>query len=261
MFDFHIHSRVSFDSKEDPIQIALTAKEKGLREICFTDHYDHNSEKNFLHRLFTKDVYDKEYAALSVPGITLRRGVEFSLTDWNVPELRALSMEFDFDFVIGSVHFVNGYDPYGQDYWVGETQHTGFVRYLDRVLECVKIHSEFDVLGHLNYVCKSAHNPLHTPLYYKDYREVSDAIMAELAKKGRGMEINTSGIDRVGFPLPNAEFLKRFRELGGEIITVGSDAHDHTRVGQYVPEMLEIIKDIFGYVCTFEKRVPIFHKL
>ena len=85
--------------------------------------------------------------------------------------------------------------------------------------------------------------------------------MKVLVQKGKGMEINTSGVDRAGVYLPNAEFLKRFKELGGEIVTVGSDAHDASRVGQYVPEALEILKDIFGYVCTFEARKPIFHKL
>ena len=66
---------------------------------------------------------------------------------------------------------------------------------------------------------------------------------------------------RSGVFLPEATFLRRFRELGGEIVTVGSDAHDKVRIGQYVPEALDFIKDIFGYVCTFENRKPIFHKL
>jgi histidinol-phosphatase (PHP family) len=85
--------------------------------------------------------------------------------------------------------------------------------------------------------------------------------MKTLAQNGKGMEINTSGVDRVGDFLPSIDFIKRFRELGGEIITVGSDAHDTSRVGQHISEALEIAKDVFGYVCTFEKRKTIFHKL
>ena len=61
--------------------------------------------------------------------------------------------------------------------------------------------------------------------------------------------------------LPSVDFIKRFRELGGEIVTVGSDAHDASRVGQHIVGALEIAKDVFGYVCTFEKRKAIFHKL
>ena len=75
------------------------------------------------------------------------------------------------------------------------------------------------------------------------------------------MEINSSGVDRVGEFLPSADFLRRFHELGGEIVTIGSDAHAADRVGQYHKEALEIEKDIFGHVCTFENRTPIFHKL
>ena len=85
--------------------------------------------------------------------------------------------------------------------------------------------------------------------------------MKILVKKGMGMEINTSGVDKTGDFLPPATFLRRFKELGGEIVTIGSDAHTPDRVGQYSKEGLEILKDIFGYVCTFNERTPTFHKL
>ena len=136
-----------------------------------------------------------------------------------------------------------------------------FEDYLVQSLECVKIHDRFDVLGHLNYVCKSSHNPTHAPLRYEDFSDICDEIMKTVIAKGKGMEINTSGVDRVGDFLPSAPFLKRYKELGGEIVTVGSDAHDPSRVGQYAKEALDILKDVFGYVCTFENRKPIFHKL
>lgn len=262
MFDYHIHSRVSFDSKEEAINIIEAARAKGLSEICFTDHYDFRYEKDQKHDLFTKEAYDLEYGNLSsAVGLTLKRGVEFGLTLWNAPELRALTREYDFDFVLGSVHYVDGYDPYVNEYWYGKTWEHAYLRYLEHTLECVQNHTDFDVLGHINYVCKSPNNPTRSPLFYKDYSEICDEIMRELVKRGKGMEINTSGVDRVGEFLPNAEFLKRFRELGGEIVTVGSDAHTKERVGQYTDEALAILRDIFGYVCTFDKRTPIFHKL
>jgi histidinol-phosphatase (PHP family) len=73
--------------------------------------------------------------------------------------------------------------------------------------------------------------------------------------------MNSSGVDRTGGFLPTADVVRRFRELGGEIVTIGSDAHKSDRVGQYSKEACDILKDIFGYVCTFEDRKPIFHKL
>jgi histidinol-phosphatase (PHP family) len=79
--------------------------------------------------------------------------------------------------------------------------------------------------------------------------------------KGKGMEVNTSGVDRAGVFLPSAEYLCRFKELGGEIVTVGSDAHDPSRVGQYAPQAVQMVKEVFGYVCTYQKRRPVFHPL
>ena len=261
MFDYHIHTSVSFDSKESAENALAAARAKGLREVCFTDHYDFRFEPNEPHDLFTKESYDRAYGKLTLPGISVKRGVEFGLTSWNAPELGRLCREYDFDFVLGSVHYADGYDPYMKEYWEGKTVVQAFRGYLERVLECVRAHTDFDVLGHLNYVCKSPNNPTRSPLFYKDYSDICDEIMRELAKRGKGLEINTSGVGKVGDFLPNADFLRRFRELGGEIVTVGSDAHTSDRVGEYSTEALEILKDIFGYVCTFDKRKPVFHKL
>ena len=88
-----------------------------------------------------------------------------------------------------------------------------------------------------------------------------EEILRTLVRKGKGMEINTSGLDRIGDFFPGAEYLRRFRELGGEIVTAGSDAHTPDRVGRQIPEALSLLKDIFGYVCTFAGRKPVFHKL
>jgi histidinol-phosphatase (PHP family) len=96
---------------------------------------------------------------------------------------------------------------------------------------------------------------------YEKHREITDAILQELVKRGKGMEVNTSGVDRAGDFLPGEAFLRRFKELGGQIVTVGSDSHDPTRVGQYIPKALEMLKAIFGHVCTFQNRQPVFHKL
>lgn len=261
MFDFHMHSRVSFDSNGDPMQMAQAALSHGLREICFTDHYDYHDIRSETPDLFTAEAYAEAYGGLEAEGLCIRRGVEYGLTTWNAPELRALLAERHFDFVIGSVHYVDGFDPYYPNFWQGKTVEQAFTRYLEHTLDCVRIHSDYDVLGHLNYVCKSEHNPSHAPLRYEDYREICDEILRELVRRGKGMEINTSGVDRAGAFLPDAAFLRRFRELGGEIVTVGSDAHDPARVGQYVPEALAILREIFGYVCTFADRRPIFHRL
>ncbi len=261
MFDFHLHSCLSFDSESKPADIVSAAEKSGLREICFTDHFDHNSDKNKAHNIFTTEAYENTFKGLVSSKIKVRHGVEFGLTSWNRNELLRLNSSLPLDFVIGSVHFVGGYDPYEKEYWSGRDTKEGFEVYLRGVLECVKLHDAFDVLGHINYACKSPNIPTKMQLLYKDFSDIVDEIMKILIENGKGIEVNTSGYDRVGEFLPSAEYLRRFRELGGEIVTVGSDAHTIERVGQYTHEAAKLVSDIFGYVCTFENRKPIFHKI
>lgn len=261
MFDFHAHSGLSFDTDSDPKEMLAAAEAAGLKELCFTDHYDYSTDPEGHHDLFSLADYVAAYGDLTSSKVTVRRGVEFGLTDWNRAELSKLTAAYPFDFVIGSVHSVDGSDPYFADYWVGLAEREAFEKYLLQVLTCVRAHDGYDVLGHINYVCKSAYNPTGAPLRYADYADLSDEIMRVLVEKGKGMEINTSGVDRVGAFLPDRDFLVRFKELGGEVVTVGSDAHDPARVGQYAHEAVRLAAEIFGYVCTFADRKPVFHKL
>ena len=261
MFDFHMHSCLSFDSEASPEAMAKAAIQNGLREICFTDHYDHNSNPNLPAKIFMVEQYRQLYDGFYVPGIAVRKGVEFGLTRWNAPHLKALAALYPFDFVLGSVHFVDGVDPYEPRYWKNRTVHEAFHAYLEEVYQCVLLHDGFDVLGHLTYVCKSVYNPSRGPVPMEDHRELVDEILKLLADKGKGMEVNTSGMDRAGTFLPGAEYLRRFKELGGNIVTIGSDAHDPIRVGQYAPQVVQMLKEIFGHVCTFQNRQPIFYKL
>ena len=261
MFDYHMHSRVSFDGKSDALDMALVAKERGLKEICFTDHIDReiNVEKEIM--VFDQQVYKDTYEHLEVPGLKIRKGVEYGLKVGCAGQMRQDLKRYDFDFVLGSVHFVNEVDVYLEPYWAGKNLQEAYREFMEETLRCVQEHENFDVLGHLTFICKGRGNPTKELLYYKDHREILDEILRELARKGKGMEINTSGVDRCGGFLPTADFFRRFKELGGEIVTIGSDSHNAERVGQYSKEACEIMKDIFGYVCTFEKRQPIFHKL
>ena len=261
MFDYHLHTKLSFDSTCDPRKIVATAERQGLKEICFTDHYDFNDVFVDKRDIFTLQEYRDTYDLLESDKVKIRRGVEFGLTQWNQNELDDLLASYDFDFVLGSVHYAGGYDPYFEEFWTHNGMYAAFEKYLLQTLECVKTHNNFDVLGHLNYVCKSMHSPTRKPLHYQDYADICDEIMKTIVQKGIGMEINTSGVDRVGDFLPSIEYIKRFKALGGEIITVGSDAHDDTRVGQYMSQAIEIAKEVFGYVCTFENRKVIYHKL
>jgi len=261
MYDFHLHSKISFDSECEPKDIVSAAEKSGLKEICFTDHYDFNDIFMDKHNLFDIDSYRKAYDDLSSENVKLLRGVEFGLTSWNQKELDKLLDLYNFDFVIGSVHCVGGYDPYNKEFWTYHEKGTGIEKFLLQTLDCVKLHKNFDVLGHLNYVCKYIHDPDCKPEHFYYYTDICDEIMKVLVQNGKGMEINTSGVDKSGDFLPPVKYIKRFHSLGGEIVTVGSDSHTADRVGQHIPDALELIKEIFGYVCTFENRKAHFHKL
>ena len=261
MFDYHMHSRVSYDSEVDPAQMAMAAREAGMQEICFTDHLDYELKKPREVLAFDVEDYNAAYNDLHIPGITIRNGVEIGMTPWNVDIVqRDLSMRH-YDFVIGSVHHVDDLDPYFPEYWEGKTVAQGELAILEETLKCVKLHDNYDVLGHLTYISKTRCNPAPRIIPLSDYRDLVTEIMKALIAKGKGMEINTSGVDRIGDFLPGREYLQLFKDLGGQIVTTGSDAHTLDRPGQHIAAATELLKDIFGYVCTFQDRKPVFHKL
>ena len=261
MFDFHMHSRVSFDGHDTGLAMALAAKEQGLKEICFTDHLDYDPLGKMGKLDFDTDAYNAEYDHLEVPGLTIRRGMEFGMDRKNVAQFKKDLQRRPFDFVLGSIHFVDDLDVYFEDFWRNKTIFQAERRCLEETLVCVELHNDFDVLAHLTYISKTRCHPAPRPVRYEDHREVIDEILKVLVRKGKGLEINTSGVDRCGDYLPPMEMVRRFRELGGEIVTIGSDAHRTNRVGQYSFAVCEQLKDIFGHVCTFENRQPVFHKL
>lgn len=260
MYDFHIHSRVSFDGHDTGEALARAALDAGLEEICFTDHIDYDPRGTMGDMAFDTAAYNAEYDALGISGLKIRRGMEFGMTRDNVSQFRKDLKRREFDFVLGSIHFVDELDVYFEPFWEGKTIWQAEHRCLEETLACVQLHSDFDVLAHLTYIGKTMAHPSPRPVPYEAHRELIDEILRVLAAKGKGLELNTSGLDRCGGFLPTADYFRRFRELGGEIVTVGSDAHRTDRVGQYSQEACELLKSIFGYVCTFEGRTPIFHR-
>lgn len=261
MYDFHLHSRVSFDGRDTGLNMAMAAKAAGLKEICFTDHRDYDPLDPDHKLQYNITQYNNEYQKLEVSGLTIRHGFEFGMLPDNREQFRQDVSLRNWDFVIGSVHFVDGLDVYFDTYWENKTPYQAILRAMEDTLLCVKQHDDYDVLGHLTYLAKTFGNPRKQPILIADYQETVDEILKVLVYKGKGLEVNTSGIDACGAFLPDREYLRRFKELGGQIVTVGSDAHHANRVGQYCAEAAQMVCDIFGYVCTFAGRKPRFHRL
>ena len=260
MFDYHMHTTVSYDGHGLPQEMADAAVAAGLKEICFTDHLDYMIRNPRAETSFRVEDYSRAYDGLTAPGLLIRRGVEVGLTPWNAEDLTADLSKRNYDFVLGSLHFIDDEDPYFPYFWENKTVEQAERMYFEEMYRCLQIHDDFDVLGHLTYISKVRAHPAPRLLPLQDYREIVAEIMKVLIRKGKGMEVNTSGMDRCGDYLPGAEYLRLFKDLGGRIVTVGSDAHAADRVGQYTMDACRMVSEIFGYVCTFENREPIFHK-
>ncbi len=260
MFDFHMHSRVSFDSKADPLDMLAAAERAGLREICFTDHMDFDPSGD-ADLAFRQEAYHQAYDALPESPVTVRLGMEFGM----LPDNRAVFLEEankrPYDFIIGSVHFAGGLDPYYPAYWQGRSQEQAYECYLQSILECLQTHRDFSVLGHLTYPTKASANPSPKPYTMARYGDLAEEILRKLIDLGIGLEVNTSGLRAGNEPLPPLEFVRRYVELGGEILTIGSDAHVPQRVGQYIPQTLAALAKITPWICTFQAGKPQFHRI
>lgn len=258
--DLHTHSSFSSDSDEPLISMAKAAREKGLKTLCLTEHLDFDYPGGeFL--LDTKS-YSEELSRVKgeLSDIELLFGVELGLMDYLAPRLSEYVSEWDFDFIIGSSHLIDGIDPYYPEYFERHGGKNGILRYFESILANIKAFDGFDVYGHLDYVVRYSPEKKYDPL---DFREIIDEILKLLISRSKGIEINTAGINSgLGYVHPHAFILSRYKELGGEIITVGSDAHDKARVGaDFVIAEQALTAAGFKRCTVFRKRKPEFVRL
>lgn len=267
--DFHLHSSFSGDCDEPMENAILHATRIGLTHICFTEHMDMDypvsadcPEGMFL--LNTDSyLYDlirlkEKYAAK----IQVLFGVEIGLQPHLFREISVYTKGYDFDFIIGSVHVANQKDPYYPAFYEGRSDEEAYREYFGCVLENVKKFQNFDVCGHLDYCVRYGKNK-DFDYSYEKYKDAIDPILYALLESEKGLELNTgslrSGTRDVS---PCTAILKRYRELGGEIITVGSDAHKSCDIASDFDRAREILSDCgFRYYTVFEKRQPEFFKL
>ncbi len=227
--DFHTHSSFSSDSVEPLYEMARSASEKGLRMICLTEHLDYDYPGGEF--LLDTAAYRAELMHVKAEyadKVEVLFGVELGIMDYLAPRLNEFAAAWDFDFIIGSSHLVDGKDPYYPEYFEESGSRNGILRYFESILANIRAFDGFDVYGHLDYVVRYSPEKSYEPL---DHREIIDGILKELIARGKGIEVNTAGIAiGMGYPHPNAFILRRFKELGGKTVTIGSDAHDRSRV-------------------------------
>lgn len=265
--DMHVHSSFSSDSTEKPEAIIETAIAKGFSYVYFTDHHDmdfpvHPSEPSMDFQLDFQRYINKllELKAVYHHKIEVRIGVELGICPEIAVKISDLSNKYPFDFVIGSSHLTsltNG-DPYYSEYYAGKSAVEAYREYFASEAENVRLTDGFDVYGHLDYAVRYCPDPAFQ-YCFEDYRDIFEVLLKRLIEKGKGIEINTSGIMKIGYPHPHIEALKLYKELGGEIITVGSDAHKGENIGFGFDKAEELLKNLgFKYYTVFKKRKAMF---
>lgn len=269
--DFHMHTEFSADSKAPLSSMVEGAINKGLKHICITEHMDHdfplydppienlNWEVNvdsYLYELLNaRQKYEKD--------INVGFGIELGLQESAFRANALTAKGHEFDFIIGSIHLVNKMDPWFPAYFEGRDDRAAFEDYFKAIKSNIQRFNNFDVLGHMDYVVRYSPNKdaNYNPM---DYSDLVDDILTTLIENEKGIEINTSGLYNNGmkYPNPHPDILKRYKELGGEIVTIGSDAHKPENIAlsfDIAEEML--VNAGFKYYTTFEQRVAHFNKL
>ncbi len=273
--DLHTHTSYSPDASSAPEEMCERAAELGLKALAVTDHCDCNLwlPLNEQDREITvdKEMYgSRDYSQASIAHISrlkerfpfLLCGVELGQPLQNPAAAEVILSHPELDFVIGSLHMNAGRDDF---YWLDYRSmelpeiYALMTDYFDEILEMCRS-TDFDVLGHLTYPLRYITGECGIGLDMTRFHEVIREIFRTLAEGGKGIEINTSGLrQRYGKALPDLEYVRLYRECGGEILTLGSDAHKAADLGAGISIGEQIARDAgFKYTAIFRSRKPEF---
>lgn len=263
IIDYHIHSHNSFDSKSTIIKFCNEAIEKGIKEICFTEHFSVDA-RDVSYNVLDYEKYNQEIRfSKEIVGnkLIIKKGLEIGephIKEYELDLNEQLS-KMDLDFIIGSIHNIDGIKL--RTFINNNEDKDIYVEYFKEVYEMVKV-SDIDVIGHLDLMKRYAYKTLGN-YDFKKYYDIIEKILKLCIKRNIGIEINTSGLrSELNETLPSKEIIKLYKDLGGEIITIGSDSHDYKDVGYSFNKALEILRLYnYKYVFTFEKRKPIAIKI
>lgn len=274
--DYHVHTEYSDDSVYPMRDLIEDAIDLGLDEICLTDHVDYGIKHDWdegveieyrengepLANADYPRLYE-EYLRLSEEyrdRIKVRFGLEFGMQRHTIPKFEELFARYPFDFILLSVHQVDDIE-----FWTGEFQkrysQKGYnEKYYEELLYLTKHYKDYSVLAHLDLITR--YDPLG-PYPFEDLKPIVTEILKQVIRDGKGIEINSSN-HRYGLSdmTPSREILRLYHDLGGRILSFGSDSHMKEHLFAYMPETMAEAKKLgFTEFCTFEKMEPIFHPL
>lgn len=284
--DYHLHCEYSDDSNEpmeNQIQEAITL---GLDEMCFTDHVDYGIKRDWddpegiiiRHAIeHGKEVdlvlanvnYPKYFEALNMyqqkyaSSISIKKGLEFGIQSITVDAYEKLyaSYQDDLDFVLFSMHQVNNLEFWTQDFQKGKTQKEYNDEYYKEIYQTMQMFHHYSCLAHLDLLARYDENGIYP---FENEKDIIAEILKYAIRDGKGIEINTSSW-KYGLKdtQPSRAILKLYKNLGGKIITVGSDAHETKYLASHIKDAYAILKNEIGIneICTFDHMQPIFHKI
>lgn len=271
--DFHLHSSFSGDSTAPMEEMIKQAISLGLTYLCFTEHNDFDyptppgNKESVQENVFlvNTDSYLYDFIRFREQykdQIQLLFGVELGLQPHLLRENAVYARSYDFDFIIASSHVCDHRDPYYPPFYEGRSEEEAYRSYFNSIIENVRKFDNYDIYGHLDYVVR--YGPSRDKDYsYEKYKDLFDTMLSLLIGNGKGIEVNTGGYRKGLKELhPCTDVLKRYRELGGEIITVGSDAHEPGHIGADFEVAAQILKECgFQYYTIFRGRQPEFIRL
>lgn len=267
--DFHVHTHFSTDSSEMPDNYVDLAIKKGFKHICFTDHNDYDFPLLDGEIAFQLDFpsyyeYMKALQEKYKKDINIHIGVEQGLMVCAKDKINNFDPEKKYDFIIGSSHLIDGADPYYPEFWEGKTIQSVIEKYYQSIIDNINVCNNFDVYGHIDYILRYIpKDRLDYNYSWKDYYDYIRTALTMLVERGKGIEINTAGLKYgLNEPNPCTDIVKLYHDLGGEIITVGSDAHKQIHFAydfHKIPKILETAG--FDYFTIFKDRKPEFIKI
>lgn len=280
--DYHVHTEFSDDSNYPMEQVIKDAIAKEFDELCFTDHVDYGVKKDWDEpggMIYRKGgvgepekmpvanvdypVYYKKYQEMQKlygDKITLKFGLEFGMQAHTIPKYEKLFARYPFDFIILSVHQIEDNEFWDQGFQNGKTQQEYNERYYEELLYLVEHYHNYSVLGHMDLITRYDEKGVYP---FEKLKPIITKILKTVIADGKGIEINTSS-HRYGLKdlTPSRDILKLYKELGGKIITIGSDSHKPEHLGAFVDETKEELKALgFEQICTFDKMQPIYHNI
>ncbi len=268
--DIHTHTSFSSDCDTPMEELIKQAVSLGLDTLCFTEHMDKDypSQDPLSPPEFILDTcsYREEFKRMQDKyegKIRLLFGVELGLqphvVDWNK---NYVNQNNDFDFIIGSAHTIGRKDPYYASFFEGRSEKEAYSEYFREALLDIRLFDDFDSFGHLDYVVR--YGPNTNRFYsYKEYSDMIDPILSLLIDKGIALEVNSAGYRKgLGDPNPSKDIILRYKELGGELITVGSDAHTTHSLANDLELVEALLLDCgFRHYAVFSGRKPEFYPL